>query len=121
MDLNASFKTLQSEYRKNPYPSLIERKKILQAIRVVLQSQAYHLAEAISKDFSHRSQEETLFLVRVTVNRSHHFSGLQPHLPSPASYAARLMRPFPTLADGAERHMSGLSRIAGGGRERCVS
>ncbi|CEG56732.1 coniferyl aldehyde dehydrogenase [Legionella fallonii] len=62
MDLNAQFKALQSEYKTNPYPSLIERKKILIAIKSGLQNDAHSLAEAISKDFSYRAEEETFFL-----------------------------------------------------------
>lgn len=62
MDLNSPFNALHIEYQINPYPSLHDRKKILQTLRKGLQTQAYALAEAINKDFTHRSVDETLFL-----------------------------------------------------------
>lgn len=62
MDLNSPFKALQIEYQINPYPSLSDRKKILQTLKKGLQTRAYSLAEAINEDFSHRSVDETLFL-----------------------------------------------------------
>ncbi len=62
MDLNAQFKSLQSEYKTNPYPSIIERKKLLKILKEGLQNDACDLAAAISKDFSSRSEDETLFL-----------------------------------------------------------
>ncbi|MCL9684591.1 coniferyl aldehyde dehydrogenase [Legionella maioricensis] len=62
MDLNTQFKHLQNEYQRNPYPSLTERKKLLLAIKKALQKNAYSLAEAVSKDFTYRAEQETLFL-----------------------------------------------------------
>ncbi|MBL7480957.1 coniferyl aldehyde dehydrogenase [Legionella bononiensis] len=62
MDLNSQFKALDHEHHLNPYPSLGERKKILMDIKKALQTEAYSIAEAINKDFIHRSVEETLFL-----------------------------------------------------------
>ena len=62
MDLESQFKALQVEYRINPYPALQERKHILSSLKKALQNNAYLLAEAINKDFSHRSIDETLFL-----------------------------------------------------------
>lgn len=62
MDLDSPFKALQIEYQINPYPSLHDRKKVLQTLKKGLQTKAYELAEAINKDFSHRSVDETLFL-----------------------------------------------------------
>lgn len=62
MDLKTQFETLQSQYQINPYPSLQERTKILRIIKEALQNEAYSLAEAINRDFTHRSEQETLFL-----------------------------------------------------------
>ncbi|TAL64046.1 MAG: coniferyl aldehyde dehydrogenase [Legionella sp.] len=62
MDLNIYLKTLEIEHANNPYPLLDERKKVLQALKKGLQEEALPLAEAVNKDFSHRAQEETLFL-----------------------------------------------------------
>ncbi len=62
MDLNTRLKGLQDEYQRNPYPSLTERKKLLLTIKKMLQKDAYSLAEAVSKDFTYRAEQETLFL-----------------------------------------------------------
>ncbi|RUR19739.1 coniferyl aldehyde dehydrogenase [Legionella sp. km535] len=62
MDLNSQFKALEDEHQLNPYPSAQDRKKNLVAIKKALQSEAYAIAEAINKDFTHRAVEETLFL-----------------------------------------------------------
>lgn len=62
MDLMAEYKALDKEYETNPYPSLYERRKLLSALKKALQTEAYTLAEAINKDFTHRAVEETLFL-----------------------------------------------------------
>lgn len=62
MELMAEYLTLHQQHKNNPYPSLSERKKLLIAIKKILQTEAYTLAEAINKDFTHRSVEETLFL-----------------------------------------------------------
>ncbi|HFD2276049.1 TPA: coniferyl aldehyde dehydrogenase, partial [Legionella pneumophila] len=62
MALMAEFQSLHQQYKNNPYPSLSERKKLLIAIKKILQTEAYTLAEAINKDFTHRPVEETLFL-----------------------------------------------------------
>jgi len=62
MELIEQFKVLQNEYQRHPYPSLHERRSLLLALKKSLQNQAYSLAEAINKDFTHRSLQETLFL-----------------------------------------------------------
>lgn len=69
MDLNAQFKTLQKIHRNNPFPSLEERKKVILALKKGLQNDAYSLAAAVNLDFTHRAEEETLFLeVFATLN-----------------------------------------------------
>ena len=62
MDLMTQFKKMQLGYRANPYPSLEDRKKSLLALKKILQNEAYSLTESISKDFTHRSEQESLFL-----------------------------------------------------------
>lgn len=56
------FKVLQLEHQKTPYSNLTVRKKLLLNLKKALQNDAYDIAEAISNDFSHRAEEETLFL-----------------------------------------------------------
>lgn len=69
MDLKSQFKTLKAEHKINPYPSLQERKKMLLALKKAFQNEGYSLAEAVSKDFTHRSVDETLFSeVFLTIN-----------------------------------------------------
>lgn len=53
---------LQTECGINPYPDVKQRKEWLLALRKALQNEAENLAEAVNKDFTHRSIEETLFL-----------------------------------------------------------
>ncbi|CAM2800760.1 coniferyl aldehyde dehydrogenase [Legionella worsleiensis] len=67
MDLSVQFEALQNEHQLNPYPSLGERKELLLALKKLLQSEAYSIAEAINEDFIHRSVEETLFLEIVPI------------------------------------------------------
>ncbi|HAT1596161.1 TPA: aldehyde dehydrogenase family protein [Legionella pneumophila] len=62
MELMAEYQSLHQQLKSNPYPSLSERKAQLIAIKKILQTEAYTLAEAINKDFTHRPVEETLFL-----------------------------------------------------------
>lgn len=62
MDLNTPFKALQKEHQMNSYPSFADRKKVLLTIKKALQKEAYSLADAISKDFTYRAEQETLFL-----------------------------------------------------------
>ncbi|BCA95326.1 aldehyde dehydrogenase [Legionella antarctica] len=62
MDLNTEFKALQKEQQINSYPSYVERKRLLLALKKTLQKDACSLAEAISKDFTYRAAQETLFL-----------------------------------------------------------
>lgn len=62
MELNNIFDLLQIDYQTNPYPSFKERKKILVGLKKALQNDAYCLTEAISKDFTYRSEQESLFL-----------------------------------------------------------
>lgn len=61
------------EYQSNPYPSYQERKNVLLAIRNALQNDPYGLAAAINKDFTHRSEEETLFLEIFTTIKAINF------------------------------------------------
>jgi coniferyl-aldehyde dehydrogenase len=62
MELNLRFNKMQAGYRTNPYPSLKDRKQLLIALKKILQNEAYTLTQAISKDFSYRSEQESLFL-----------------------------------------------------------
>lgn len=62
MNLQSEFQALQQEHQKTPYSSFEDRKKILSKIKKTLQNHAYDLAEAINRDFTHRAEEETLFL-----------------------------------------------------------
>ncbi len=62
MDLNIVFNTLEKEYKQQPYLTAKERIAALKTIKVMLQNHAYDFANAISSDFSHRPQEETLYL-----------------------------------------------------------
>ncbi|MFA5960510.1 MAG: coniferyl aldehyde dehydrogenase [Tatlockia sp.] len=60
--MNNLFAHLQKKHEETPYLPLPVRRKILKQLRHLLQENAYLLAEAISKDFTFRSQEETFFL-----------------------------------------------------------
>ncbi|WP_298625262.1 coniferyl aldehyde dehydrogenase [uncultured Legionella sp.] len=62
MDLKSQFEALERQYKLNPFPALKERKNILLAIKKIVQQEAYTIAEAVNKDFTHRSTDETLFL-----------------------------------------------------------
>lgn len=62
MDLKSALNYLHHEYIKNPYPLVDQRRAILKTIKSMLQNHAYDIAEAISRDFSHRPVEETLYL-----------------------------------------------------------
>lgn len=62
MDLTIPFNELRCQYEQNPNPSLDERLRILKTIKQGLQNNPYDLAAAINKDFTHRSQQETLLL-----------------------------------------------------------
>lgn len=58
----SEFKNIKAEFAMNAHPSLQERKAILLALKKALQNNADTVAEAINKDFTHRSVEESLFL-----------------------------------------------------------
>lgn len=73
MDLNAQFKALQKEYQINPYPAYQERKRLLLTLKKALQEQAYDLADAVNKDFTHRAESETLFLEIFPIIKSINF------------------------------------------------
>jgi coniferyl-aldehyde dehydrogenase len=62
MDLQLHFSQLQELYRLNPNPSAEERRELLKTLKKGLQENAYQLIDAINKDFTHRAQEESLFL-----------------------------------------------------------
>jgi coniferyl-aldehyde dehydrogenase len=62
MDLLSQFQTLKKEFLLKPNSTLQERKKILVAIKKGLQNEANSLAQAVNKDFTHRSLDETLLL-----------------------------------------------------------
>lgn len=57
----SEFKNIKAEFAMNAHPSLQERKAILLALKRALQNNADTVAEAINKDFTHRSVEESLF------------------------------------------------------------
>lgn len=60
-ELNKQLMHLQALQKAEPFPSIETRKRCLIALKKGLQNHAYTLAKAINKDFSHRSEEETLF------------------------------------------------------------
>lgn len=62
MDLTILFNELKCQYEQNPNLSFNERRRILITIKQGLQNNPYELAAAINKDFTHRSQQETLLL-----------------------------------------------------------
>lgn len=62
MTLSSIFEKHQQAFLKNPYPLISQRREILLNLKRLLQEQAPSLDKAINKDFSHRAQEETLFL-----------------------------------------------------------
>jgi len=62
MELMDQFQTLKTEFQKHSYPPLEERKRLLLSLKKGLQNEAYTLATAVNKDFTHRSVDETLFL-----------------------------------------------------------
>jgi coniferyl-aldehyde dehydrogenase len=61
MELLNQFKQLQIEYETNSYPTLQERKRILLDLKKGLQSYAYVFVESVNKDFTQRSEVDTLF------------------------------------------------------------
>ena len=62
MNLLSIFEQKRELFQKNPYPLITTRRDNLQQLKRLLQEHAYDLARVISDDFSHRAQEETLFL-----------------------------------------------------------
>ncbi|MDX1836798.1 coniferyl aldehyde dehydrogenase [Legionella taurinensis] len=62
MVLNNLFMELMHEHRKDPYPSVSERRDMLKQLKTMLKTQGTALAAAINSDYSHRSQTESLFL-----------------------------------------------------------
>ncbi|QRN03803.1 aldehyde dehydrogenase family protein [Legionella sp. MW5194] len=62
MVLNNLFMELMQEHRKDPYPSVSERRDMLKQLKTLLKTQGTTLAAAINSDYSHRSQTESLFL-----------------------------------------------------------
>lgn len=56
------FAQLQKKHQAEPYLPISQRQKMLKALRSLLQENAHEIAEAVSKDFTYRSQEETMFL-----------------------------------------------------------
>ncbi len=56
------FKLQRAAYLRDPYPSLAERKERLRALERILVDNTDAIAEAIRKDFGHRSTEETKIL-----------------------------------------------------------
>ncbi len=62
MDLNSQFKVLEQQHQLNSFPELKQRKGLLLAIKKLLQNEACAIAEAVNRDFTHRSRDETLFL-----------------------------------------------------------
>jgi coniferyl-aldehyde dehydrogenase len=56
------FKLQREAYLKHPYPSYEERKEILGKIERILIDNADAIADAINKDFGHRSAEESKLL-----------------------------------------------------------
>lgn len=62
MMLIHQFEQQKKQYTDNPYPSFLQRKEALLAIKELLQHQANAFAFAVNQDFSHRARQETLFL-----------------------------------------------------------
>ena len=56
------FQLQRAAYLKHPYPSLDERKANLSKLEAILLQNVDRIAEAIGKDFGHRSAEETKLL-----------------------------------------------------------
>lgn len=61
-DLHIQLKQLQQLHHGKPYPSLEDRISILKLLKKALQDNAYTISDAVSTDYIHRSQQETLFL-----------------------------------------------------------
>lgn len=59
--LNKQLMHLQTLQKTDLYPSIEIRKRNVLALKKGLQHHAYTLAQAINKDFRHRSEDETLF------------------------------------------------------------
>lgn len=62
MNLHEIFIQYQQTADMKRYPGIPERRRRLKALKLLLQENAEALAQAVSKDFSHRCREETLFL-----------------------------------------------------------
>lgn len=62
MNLQAQFDSMQKEFKKHSYPPLEDRTRVVETLKKALQKDAYLLADAVNKDFTHRSVDETLFL-----------------------------------------------------------
>lgn len=56
------FSALQEAYKKEPYLPANKRRDVLVTLKKLLQANAEELAQAISRDFGHRSNNESLFL-----------------------------------------------------------
>lgn len=61
MELYDKFEAWSAECNNHPYPSLQDRKRQLSLLKKGLQNQSYTLVEALNKDFSYRSEMESLF------------------------------------------------------------
>jgi len=60
------FQVQREAYQRAPYPSIEERKRRLDAVQQVLLDHRDAIAEAIHRDFGHRSTEESLMLELLT-------------------------------------------------------
>lgn len=60
--LLSSFEHLQRQYYAQPYPSVVQRKQNLRALKAALKQYQQALCDAVSQDFGYRSQHETHLL-----------------------------------------------------------
>ena len=59
-ELNNKFELLKKEYNVNPYPSLQQRKEILQKLKQSLIENEQQIYQALQADYSYRSEFDTL-------------------------------------------------------------
>ncbi len=62
MTLDEQFEHLSKKFRDLPYSSAGIRKSLLNTLKKGLEDQATEIAEALNKDFSHRSRQETMLV-----------------------------------------------------------
>ena len=58
--IDTKFSNLQSNFIANPYPSLIERKRVLSKIKMIILNNENKFYEALEKDFRRRCKLDSL-------------------------------------------------------------